>query len=114
MNKNSKILIVSLMCCGLYIIALADRGSFLKKNKSHLNIAIKGSLKNSILFNLKSGVIYRGSFLLNQQLIGNNLINDAYISYKKGNTIYLLPYKQKIVIPIYSAKDGYKLVIRPN
>ncbi len=114
MAKHSKILIIALISCGLYIIALGDRGTFLKKNKSHFNIAIKGSLKNSILFNLKSGVTYRGSFLLNQHLIGNNLINDAYISYKKGNTIYVLPYKQKIAIPEYSAKDGYKLIIRPN
>ena len=93
-------------------MSLADRGGFLKKNKTHFNIITSGSLKNSIAFNLRSGVLYRGSFLLNRQLIGNTLVNDAYISYKKGNTIYVLPYKQKILIPEYTQKDGYKLIIR--
>lgn len=112
MTHRSKILLISLFFCGVFYVALADRG-FLKKNKAHLNIAVTGSLKNSIDFNLRSGIAYRGSFFLNKQQIGNNLVNDAYISYKKGNTIYVLPYKQKIAIPEYSAKDGYKLVIRP-
>jgi hypothetical protein len=112
MNKYSKIITVILFFCGIYIMAVADRGTFVKKNKARLNIATSGTLKNSIAFNLRSGISYRGSFLLNRQQMGNNLINDAYISYKKGNTIYILPYKQKVVMPEYTQKEGYKLIIR--
>lgn len=111
MNKYAKIVFVILAFCGLYLMAIADRGGFMKKNKTHLNIATRGSLQNSIAFNLKSGISYKGSFLLNQTQVGNNLISDAFISYKKGNTIYILPYKQKIFIPVYD-QSGYKLVIR--
>ena len=112
MNKYSKIALVVLFACGVWFIASADRGGFVKRNKTHLNIATQGSLKNSIAFNLKSGIYYKGSFLLNKQQIGNSSVSDAFISYKKGNTVYILPYKQKIVIPEYSQKDGYKLIIR--
>jgi hypothetical protein len=101
-----------LFACGVWLIASADRGGFVKKNKTHLNISVQGSLKNSIAFSLKSEIFYRGSFLLNTQHIGNAYISDAIVSYKKGNTIYILPYKQKIVTPEYSQKDGYKLIIR--
>ncbi|MDQ6889253.1 MAG: hypothetical protein M3Z56_03105 [Bacteroidota bacterium] len=112
MYKQSKILLVVLVFCGVYFIASADRGGFVKKNKTRLNIETAGTLKNSISFNLKSGVNYRGSFLINQKQVGNSLVSDALISYKKGNTIYLLPYKQKVLIPEYTRDEGYKLIIR--
>ena len=112
MNRYSKIGLMLLLVCGVYLIALADRGGFVKKNKTRLNITTVRKLKNSIAFNLKSGVVYKGSFFLNNEQIGNTYITDAFISYKKGNTTYILPYKQKMVIPEYTQKDGYKLIIR--
>ena len=101
-----------MLVCGVCLFAFADRGGFVKKNKTHLNINTNGNLKNSIAFNLKSGLTYRGSSILDQQQIGNSVISDAIISFKKGNTVYILPYKQKIVIPEYTQQDGYKLIIR--
>lgn len=101
-----------LLVCGVCLFASADRGGFVKKNKTQLNINTNGNLKNSIAFNLKSGLVYRGSSILRNEQIGNNIVTDALISYKKGNTVYVLPYKQKIFIPEYNQKDGYKLIIR--
>lgn len=112
MTKYSKIVAAVLLFCGVYFFSFADRGGFVKKNKPHLNIETNGNLKNSIPFNLKSGLTYRGSFFTNSQKIGNSIVSDAYISYRKGNTVYILPYKQKIAIPEYSQKDGYKLILR--
>jgi hypothetical protein len=112
MTKFSKIATVVLLVCGACLFAFADRGTFVKKNKPRLNIKTNGNLKNSIPFNLKSGLTYEGSFLFNSRKIGNSLVSDAYVSYRKGNTVYILPYKQKILIPEYSQKDGYKLIIR--
>ena len=112
MKISSKIVIVALFICGVCFYTFADKGGFAKKSKTQLNIKTSGTLKNSIPFNLNSGLMYRGSFLLNSQQIGNSVVNDAYVSYRKGNTIYILPYKQKILIPEYSQKDGYKLIIR--
>lgn len=104
-------MVISIIC-GVCLIASADRGGFVKKNKTRLNIATPGNLKNSITFNLKSNLNYRGSFFMNEKAIGNTLVSDALITYKKGNTIYLLPYKQKILIPEYTQGEGYKLIIR--
>lgn len=112
MKVFSKILVLSLIICGVGYYTLADKGRFVKKNKTQLNITATETLQNSIPFNLKSGLSYRGSFLLNKQQIGNSMVSDAYISYRKGNTVYILPYKQRILIPEYSQKDGYKLIIR--
>lgn len=113
MIKYTRILPVIFLFCGVCLFASADRG-VAKKNKTHLNINTSGNLKNSISFNLKSGITYRGSFLMNQQQIGGAEVSDALISFKKGNTVYILPYKQKILIPQYNQQDGYKLIIRPR
>ena len=112
MKVLSKILISGLFICGVGLYTLADKGRFVKKNKTQLNIKTTETLQSSIPFNLKSGLTYRGSILLNKQQIGNSIVSDAYISYRKGNTVYILPYKQRILIPEYSQKDGYKLIIR--
>jgi hypothetical protein len=114
MNRHIKIAMGVLFACSVWFIASADRGGFVKKSKTHLNIPVQGTLKNSIAFNLRSGINYKGSFLQNTQRVGNAFFSDAFISYKKGNTIYILPYKQKILIPEYTQKDGYKLIIRPR
>jgi len=112
MSKYSKIVSVAVLVCGVCLFSFADRGGFVKKNKPHLNIETHGNLKNSIQFNLKSGLNFRGSFFSNSQRIGNTLVSNAYVSYRKGNTVYILPYKQKIMIPEYSQQDGYKLILR--
>lgn len=114
MKKYTKILVVFLLFCGVCLFAYADRGGFVKKNKTQLNINPNGNLKNSIAFNLKSGLTYRGSFLMNQEKVGAAVVSDAMVSYQKGNTIYILPYKQKVFIPSYNNNDGYKLIIRPK
>lgn len=112
MLKTSKIFFTFILLAGICTIASADRGGFVKKDKTRLNITNAGTLKNSIRFDLKSKLKYKGSFLLNQQQIGNSLVSDAVISYKKGNTVYLLPYKHKVLIPEYTQSGGSKLIIR--
>ena|SRR5258708_32259829 len=113
MKKLLKITFLLLLIACVCGIANADRGVFGKKrNKVQLNIFTTTNLKKSIPFNLKSGLTFKGSTLLNSQQIGNSFFNTALISYKKGNTIYILPYKQKILIPSYTPETGYKLIIR--
>ncbi len=113
MKKFPTILFVFLLVCCLATIATADRGTFgKKKNKVQLNIITASTLKKSIPFNLKSGLIFKGSNILSSQQVGHSFLNNTLISYKKGNTIYILPYKQKILISDYSPSAGYKLIIR--
>ena len=75
MKHYTKILAVILLFCGVALIASADRGGFVKKNKCKLNITTKDNLKNSIAFNLKSGLNYRGSQVFNNQQVQGTEIN---------------------------------------
>lgn len=112
MLKSIKLSLIALVfCCATYI-AIADRGGLGRKSKVHFNISTLSTLKNSIPFNLKYGLNYSGSTRSGSFEAGNSIFNNTVISYRKGNTIYIVPYKQKILIPSYTADGGYKLIIR--
>ncbi len=115
MNKVKMILVVCLLS-GIAFSALADKGVG-KKNKAKvsLNINTSNSLRNSISLNLKSGLKYTGSLLVNQQPYGNSILSNSLITYQKGNTVYIIPHKQIIAVP--EMKQGYtgmKLIIKPH
>jgi len=97
-------------------VVFADRGTGKRSNKAKtsLNIApSSGSLKNSILANIKNGLSYKGSFSTARQSGSTGVFSNTLITYQKGNTTYILPYKNKLAIP--DMKQGYagvKLIIR--
>ncbi len=112
MLKKIQIAVLVLLFCFVTYIATADRGGFGRRNRVSFNIKTLSTLKNSIAFNLRSGLAYRGNTVLNKYRVGNSVFTNSIVSYQKGNTIYILPYKQKALIQSYSPASGYKLIIR--
>ena len=100
---------------GTALGALADRGIGKKsKSRIELNVNTATGLRNSISLNLRLGLKYTGS-LLSKQYSGGNMLSNTLVTYQKGNTIYIIPYKQVITVP--DLKQGYtglKLIIRPH
>ena len=112
MLKISKIAAIVVLVCFIAYVAVADRGGFGRRNKIHFNIITLNTLKSSIGFNLKSGLNYKGNSVIKYQQVGNSIFSNSIASYHKGNTIYILPYKQKVLIQSYSPSSGYKLILR--
>ena len=116
MMKKAKIILVVIMLSGVAFSALADKGIG-KKNKTKvtLNISTSNSLRNSISLNLKSGLKYTGSLLVNQQSDGNSILSNTLLTYQKGNTVYIIPHKQIIAVPeMRQGYTGMKLIIKPH
>ncbi len=113
LKMTKKILVVS-MLLSITFSALADRGIGKKsKNKVMLNISTQ-NLKTSIPFNLKSGLRYTGSLLSSRQF-SNQSVSNTLVTFQKGNTVYIIPYKQKVLIPeIRQGYTGMKLVIKSH
>ncbi|MBS1510416.1 MAG: hypothetical protein JST86_06240 [Bacteroidetes bacterium] len=100
MIKLSKLTLMAAVLLGTGLSALADRGISKKsKSKVTLNISTPTTLRNSVSLNLKTGLKYTGSFFVNQQYSGGSFINNSLVTYQKGNTVYIIPYKQKVVMP---------------
>lgn len=116
MTKNAKIMLGMVILSSIALTALADRGIG-KKNKSNvsLNIATTNSLRNSISLNLRSGLKYTGSLLVNQQTDGKSILSSTLLTYKKGNTVYIIPHKQVTAVPeMGQAYTGMKLIIKTH
>lgn len=116
MIKNAKMILGIVILSGIALSALADRGIG-KKSKTNvsLNIATPNTLRNSISLNLKSGLKYTGSLLTNQQTDGKTILSNTLLTYKKGNTIYIIPHKQVIAVPEMSqGYAGMKLIIKTH
>jgi hypothetical protein len=96
-------------------IALADRGTFGRKDKKKvavLDFAHTGSLRNAILSNLRAGFVFKGTQTISQQRTAAGIVNNSIMSFKRGNTMYVLPLRHKIIMPEYNKATGYKLVLR--
>ncbi len=115
MTKIAKKILLLGILTGTMLVSFADRGVGKKsKNKIILNINAN-NFKTTNSFNLKAGVKYKGSLLTNVQQQNNSLISSELVTYQKGSSIFILPYKQKILVP--EVKQGYtglKLIIKPK
>lgn len=114
--SKAKIILIVLMLSSIGFSAMADKGIG-KKNKSKvtLNINTGNSLRNSISVNLKSGLKYTGSLLVNQQINGTSYLSNTLLTYQKGNTVYIIPHKQIIAVPeIKQGYTGMKLIIKTH
>jgi hypothetical protein len=96
-------------------VVFADRGTG-KKAKARTTLNINSgntSLKSSILSNIKSGLSYKGSFLATRQVNNSVITDNTLMTYQKGNTTYIIPYKNKLAIPdMRQGYAGVKLIIR--
>lgn len=50
-------------------------------------------------FTLKAGPTYRGSLLFNQEKKKDVISFNSVVTYQRGNTTYILPYKSKVSLP---------------
>lgn len=116
MIKKAKMILIVLMLSSIGFSAMADKGIGKKsKSKVSLNITTVNTLRSSISLNLSTGLKYTGSLLVNQQVDGKSLFSNTLLTYQKGNTVYIIPQKQVIVVP--EMKQGYtgmKLIIKTH
>ncbi len=115
MKKTIRILLFTTLLSGVLFTSFADRGVGKKKNKVVLNIKMPGTFQSSLYFNLRNGLKYNGSLIniSKSSVRTTNGSTNTLITYQKGNSIYILPYKQKVFVA--DSKQGFagtKLVIK--
>ena len=107
MKISAKNIFLVILIFGCITYSFADRG-LRKKSKNHvsLNINTNTNFKNDLSYNLKTGLRFKG-FLLNESKLNNSFISSNYITtYQKGNTYYLVPSKQKVLVPELKLEIG--------
>ncbi len=115
MRDLIKIVLLFALFNAVVLTSLADRGVGKKKAKISLNIASNVPLSKSLSFNMRSGLRYTGSLLSTVETSRGSILYNSLVTYQKGNTIFIIPFKQKVVVP--EMKQGYtgmKLIIKPK
>ncbi|MFN0081678.1 MAG: hypothetical protein ACKVOM_04100 [Ferruginibacter sp.] len=94
-------------------VSFADRGVGKKKNKVVLNIKSPVDFTKSLNFNLKNGLRYTGSLVSIPAVSATAPSFNLLVTYQKGNSVYILPYKKKILVAdVRQGYTGTKLIIR--
>jgi hypothetical protein len=115
MRDFTKIVLLFALLNVVVLTTLADRGVGKKKAKISLNVGNNVPLSRSLSFNLKSGLKYTGSLLSTVETNKGSVLYNTLVTYQKGNTIYVIPYKQRVVVPeIKQGYTGMKLIIKPK
>ena len=119
MKRIIRILFLTTLLTGQMFASFADRGAGKKRvNKLVLNIKTTTSFNASLNFNLRNGLKYTGSFLspivVSKKLYTPNQFSfNAFATYKKENSVYIVPYKQKIFVAnVQQGFAGAKLIIK--
>ena len=116
MSKITKIVLLFVVLNGLMLTTWADKGVGKNKKKIALTLNTNNSLSsNTFSFNLKTGLKYTGSLINGVESNNNSVFVSTLVTYQKGNAIYIVPYKQKTIVP--EMKPGYtgmKLIIKPK
>lgn len=112
MKKIARISLLLSLLIGQMYISFADRGIGKRKARIMLNIKVPASFNSSLVYNLKNGMKYTGSLInTNFNTVSGN--QNTLITYQKGNSVYILPYKQKILVAdVKQGFAGTKLIIR--
>ena len=105
-----KSLVVGLALVGTVVLALASSGGGGSKKKT-LASTKQGftPLKSSYGLTLKAGPSYTGSLIYSTQR--NNVLSyNTLVTYQKGNTIFILPYKYKLNTSRIAAKNNLNVL----
>ena len=87
---------ISVLLIAVVAITFASKGGA-KKNKLPNTDFVP--VRTTTGFTLKSGPSYGGSHILSQQKSTNSFSFNSVVTYQKGNTIYIMPYKYKVSVP---------------
>lgn len=116
MSKIFKITLLSVFLTGTMLFSFADRGMNKKaRNKVTLNISTNNNFKKALSLNLKTGLKYKGSLTSVSNKNNLSAFSNKLVTYQKGNTTYIIPYKQKMIVSeIKQGYTGLKLIIQSH
>lgn len=104
-------LLISTMLVAVVGLAFASKGGGGEK-KANTSIPLKTTftpVRTTNGFTLKAGPSYAGSYLLNTEKTSGYTSFNTLITYQKGNSIYIMPYRYKINTSMYLNNSGSNL-----
>lgn len=101
MRKLIRQMVISTLLLAVVGLAFASKGGGGDKKNSK-NVPLKTEftpIRTTGNFTLKSSPAYSGSFFLGQEKTKTTISFNTLVTYEKGNSIFVMPYKYKINMP---------------
>jgi hypothetical protein len=102
---------ISTLMIAMFGLAFASKGGGGKKENNN-NIPLKTEfvpIRTTNNFTLKSsGLAYRGTYSLGQEKTKSYVSIHSLVTYEKGNSLYIIPYKYKMNTSVYLNGDAGK------
>ena len=110
LNRLPKRALTSLLMLSMAVFAFGSMGGGGNKSKSK---TVKGAEFTPVRtingFTLKAGPMYRGSMIFGQEKTKNTISFNSLVTYQKGNTTYILPYRYKMQTNAFDAKSSLQM-----
>ena len=91
------LMLTALMC--LYVVSFGSYvGGDKKDTKDNKNTKVYSNLKSTMNFSMRNGMLYRSNKIINTQRCEKSVLYNSVITYSKGNTIYIIPHKQSLLL----------------
>ena len=114
MKQKSKAILIFCSAFSMILFTYADRGIRSKsRNNVVLNINTNKNFRSSLSSNMKLGLNDRGFSYVERQSERGIFYGSVIRTFQKGNTFYLIPNKNKIIIPeVKQGYSGMKLILK--
>ena len=102
MRKMLRKAMASVLLLAVVGLTFASKGGGGDKDKKNSSIPLKTEfvpIRTTNNFTLKAGPSYSGSILLSQEKTKTSISFNTLITYEKGNSIFVMPYKYRVNTP---------------
>lgn len=114
MKQFSKAILIFCSASSILLMSYADRGI---RSRSHnnvvLNINTNKNFRSALTQNMKLGLNDKGFSYVEKQNEKGIYLGSTIRTFQKGNTFYILPNRNKVIVPeIKQGYSGMKLVFK--
>ncbi len=111
LRKLMRRMLISTLMIAVVGLAFASKGGGGEKKNAN-SIPLKTNftpIRTTNGFTLKAGPSYTGSYVLGTEKKANYVSFNTLITYEKGNSVYIMPYRYKINTAVYLHNSGSNL-----
>lgn len=108
-DRLPKKALTSFVMLSLAVFAFGSMGGGGNKSKKSVKGTDFTPVRTINGFTLKAGPSYRGSMTFGQEKVNNVISFNSVVTYQKGNTTYILPYKYKMQTNAFSSKSSLQM-----
>jgi len=102
--------LVSAIMVAVVGLAVASKGGGGDKKKDNTSLKTNFTpIRTTNGFTLKAGPSFSGSFVLGAEKTNNYVSFNTLVTYEKGNSIYIIPYRYKVNTSIFQHSSNSSL-----